>query len=129
MRIKGTLDEWTFYRDENGGLVRFKGGVSGERIASDPTFARTRANGMEFGHAAKMGKLFRLSIIPMLQSSADGKVTSRLTKVMANVKNLDPSNEHGLRTVATTVWNLKSNPFGCNCKLSEQVLFIFYKNL
>ena len=45
--IKGTLGKLNFYKSKDGHMVRQKGGVSAERIASDPSFQRTRENGAE----------------------------------------------------------------------------------
>lgn len=44
LKIEGTLDELTFYKTQDGHLVKTKGGVSAERIANDPNFQRTREN-------------------------------------------------------------------------------------
>ena len=51
--LKGTLGNITFYKSKEGYLAREKGGVSAERIASDPAFQRTRENGAEFGRLFK----------------------------------------------------------------------------
>lgn len=59
IKIEGTLQDMTFYKTQDGHLVKTKSGVSGSRIATDPAFARTRENGAEFGSAAKAGKLLR----------------------------------------------------------------------
>lgn len=48
LKIEGTLDELTFYKTQDGHLVKTKGGVSADRIANDPNFQRTRENGSEF---------------------------------------------------------------------------------
>ena len=49
LKVVGKLDDLSFYKSADGFLVRTKGGVSGDRIANDPTFQRTRENGAEFG--------------------------------------------------------------------------------
>lgn len=100
VRIKGSLDQWTFYEGPDGQLVRLRGGVTAERIATDPLFAMTRENGAEFGEAARMGKLLRKSIRPMVQSSGDSRLTSRITGVMTQVKKLDAVSLRGERKVS-----------------------------
>jgi hypothetical protein len=45
LKIEGTLDELTFYKSDGNYLVKTKGGISGDRIANDPAFQRTRENG------------------------------------------------------------------------------------
>ena len=99
LKIEGTLDELTFYRSDGGFLVKTKGGISGDRIANDPAFQRTRENGSEFGMAAGAGKQVRTAFRNMLMTASDKLVTSRLTKVMTDVKNLDAANARGERHV------------------------------
>ncbi len=100
LRIKGTIGGMTFYRSQDGDLVREKGGVSGERIANDPAFVRTRENGKEFGAAGVAGKLLRDSLRPLMLNAADGRVTSRITQVMTDVLKLDTTSVRGSRTPA-----------------------------
>jgi hypothetical protein len=53
LKIEGTLQDMTFYKTQDGHLVKTKSGVSADRIANDPAFARTRENGTEFANAVK----------------------------------------------------------------------------
>jgi len=100
LKIEGTLDDITFYKSKDGYLVRKKGGVSKNRINSDPAFARTRENGKEFGHSASSGKTLRRSILTLLNQSKDARVVSRVTKVMSQIKNADLTSPRGERQVA-----------------------------
>lgn len=100
LKIEGTLQDMTFYKTQDGHLVKTKSGVSGERIANDPAFARTRENGAEFSNAASGGKVLRDSVRNMVNTAADNRVTSRLTQIMARIKNLDTTSARGERTVA-----------------------------
>ncbi len=99
IKIEGTLDDLTFYKGTDGYLVRTKGGVSAKRIKNDPAFARTRENGVEFGHSANSGKQLRRAILPLLLDAKDGLVTSRLTQVMSQIKNADATSLRGERKV------------------------------
>lgn len=101
IKIIGTLDDLTFYKGKEGYIVRTKGGVSKNRIKTDPAFARTRENGAEFGHIAHSGKLLRRSVIGLIEDAKDGRLTSRLMQVMARVKNEDLTSNRGERNVAT----------------------------
>ncbi len=56
LKVVGKLDDLSFYKSADGFLVRTKGGVSADRINSDPTFQRTRENNAEFGMSAGAGK-------------------------------------------------------------------------
>ena len=105
LKIEGTLDNMTFYKSKDGNLVRTKGGVSGERIANDAAFARTRENNSEFGNAAKAGKLVRNTLRTLMMSAKDTRVTSRLTQVMSMIKNYDTTSDRGKRTVAIGIAN------------------------
>ena len=99
LKIEGTLDELTFYKSNSQYLVKTKGGVSGDRIANDPAFQRTRENGSEFGMSATAGKLVRVAFRNLMMTASDRLVTSRMTKVMTDVKNLDAANARGERHV------------------------------
>ncbi|MBK8516679.1 MAG: hypothetical protein IPL55_10475 [Saprospiraceae bacterium] len=99
LKIEGTLDELTFYKSDGNYLVKTKGGISGDRIANDPAFQRTRENGSEFGMSATAGKQLRTSFRNLMMTASDKLVTSRMTKVMTDVKNLDAANARGERHV------------------------------
>ncbi len=99
LKIEGTLQEMTFYKTQDGNLVKTKSGVSGDRIANDPAFARTRENGTEFGASATAGKLLRDTIRVMVATASDNRITSRLTQVMTQIKNLDTTSVRGERSV------------------------------
>src|SRR5690606_30960839 len=66
-------------------------------------FVRTRENGAEFGSSASAGKLMRDALRPLIMRAADGRVTSRLTKVMTLIKNLDATSVRGERNVGVAI--------------------------
>lgn len=99
--IKGTIQGMTFFKTKDGMMVRKKGGVDKQRIMNDPAFERTRENGTEFSHNAKMGQLTRKSVANLLALAKDYRVSSRLTGLMSKVKNLDLTSARGQRKV----WN------------------------
>lgn len=98
-RIEGTLDNVTFYKSADGYLVRTKGGVSKKRIMNDPAFVRTRENGREFGRSASSGKLLRDAVGSFVFKAKDSKLSSRLMKVMFDIKNQDLVSVRGERNV------------------------------
>jgi hypothetical protein len=110
IKVEGTLDDLTFYKGTDGYFVRTKGGVSKNRIMNDPAFARTRENGTEFGSIAGSGKLLRSALGPMLFKAKDSKLTSRLVKVMGQIKNLDSVSVRGERNVAVGMANATATP-------------------
>lgn len=99
LNIEGTLGEMTFYKDGDGYKIRTKGGVSKNRIETDPAFVRTRENMGEFAQSASSGKQLRLAAIDLMADAKDKRVTSRLTKVMSTVKNQDTTSVRGQRKV------------------------------
>ncbi len=99
IKLDGTIGGITFYKSQDGYLAREKGGVSGDRIANDPNFQRTRENGEEFGRAGKAGKLLRNSIRALLQIASDSRMVSRLTQKMVEVIQEDITNPRGQRNV------------------------------
>lgn len=103
IKLTGKVGDLSFYKSKDGFLAREKGGVEGERIKNDPAFVRTRENGVEFGSSASSGKLLRDSVRTMMQNASDGRVTARLTKVMTQIKNMDPTSARGERTVGVGI--------------------------
>ena len=99
IKLEGTLDGLTFYKSQDGYMVRTKGGVSKSRIMNDPAYARTRENLSEFGQNAKAGKLIRDSVGIMLNKAKDPKLSSRMLQLMNTIKNFDSSSVRGKRTV------------------------------
>jgi hypothetical protein len=100
LKIEGTLENLTFYKSADGHMVRTKGGISKHRIMNDPAFVRTRENGTEFTECARAGKLLRSAVGMMLFKAKDSKLSSRMLKVMSDIKKNDLVSERGLRNVA-----------------------------
>ncbi len=99
IKLDGTIGDITFYRGKNGYVAREKGGVSAERIRTDPAYQRTRENGAEFGRAGKSGKVLRNAIRSLLQNASDSKMVSRLSKAMLKAIQMDETNPRGLRNL------------------------------
>jgi hypothetical protein len=125
LKIEGTLENLTFYKTQDGNLVKTKGGVSGDRIANDPNFQRTRENGAEFGSSASAGKLLRDALRNMMINASDNRVTSRITQVMTTIKNCDTTSIRGERNVGVGIATiegraqLKNFNFNINAILSS----------
>jgi hypothetical protein len=99
LKLEGTIGDITFYKSQDGYLAKGKGGIDGNRIATDPKFQRTRENGSEFGSAGKAGKVLRNSLRVLLQNSSDNRMVSRLTKKMVAVIQADATSVRGQRNV------------------------------
>lgn len=103
IKITGKIGDFSFYKTADGYKARQKGGVEGSKIKNDPAFSRTRENMEEFGTSASSGKLLRDAVRTLIKTASDSKATSRLTKVMAAIKNLDTSSARGKRTVGVGI--------------------------
>jgi hypothetical protein len=99
IKFTGTIGDITYFESQDGFMARRKGGVSGKRIASDPAFARTRENGLEFGRAGKTGKLIRAAFNGMLSQIADNRMISRLVKAITLVQKADTVSDRGERNI------------------------------
>jgi hypothetical protein len=132
LKLKGTIGGVTFYKSKNDGyLAREKGGVDAERIANDPGFARTRENGAEFANAATAGKLLRDSVRVLGKSASDGRVTARLTQIMAQIKNMDEANARGERSAAEGMSKAEAKLLlkGFNFNINSVLGAVLYKPL
>ncbi len=95
--IRGSIGDLTFYKTQDGYLVKGKGGVDRARIKSDPVFQASRDSGAEFGRASSAGSLLRKAFRPLLELAADNRVISKLTKEMIGVIRADKLNKRGER--------------------------------
>ncbi len=120
IKFNGQMGGMSFYKTKAGFLVRTKGGVSATRIKNDPAFERTRENGAEFGRAGAAAKLLRTSLRVLLMHSADGRMSSRLTRSMVQVVRADSASPRGLRQVSpAAVGMLQGFEFNQDGKLSR----------
>lgn len=103
IKIEGSVEDLTFYRLDGENYVRAKGGVSRERIMNDPSYVRTRENMREFGESARTGKIVREAVSSMSFRAKDSRVSSRLSGVMAQVKNTDTTSSRGNRLVSNGI--------------------------
>lgn len=100
IQLTGRIGNLSFYKSQDGYLVRKKSGVSRRRIMSDPAYARTRKNITEFARGAGATKLIRRAFYSLIHTAADNRVTSRLTSAIMKVIKSDAINPSGERNVA-----------------------------
>ncbi len=105
LKIKGTLDNVTFYKSKDGHIAKMKTSVDAARIANDPAFARTRENGKEFGSSASSGKLLRDSLRNITVNVGGVNNVARITKLMTQIKNMDTTSIRGQRSVSVGIAN------------------------
>lgn len=128
VKIEGTIEDLTFYKKDGKNYVRRKGGVSKERIESDPNYVRTRENNSEFSHSIGSSKILRLALGSLVFKAKDSKLSSRMMQVMSRIKNLDTTSVRGQRNVgigiATAAGKQLLNGFDFNAHAHLQsVLF------
>lgn len=97
-QITGTLGEINFYM-RKGELIARKagGGFNGDAIKSNPSMAKVRQNGSEFGRVSRVVKHFKQGISPFLYSNTFTDLHSRLISLFNSIKNDDIVSERGLR--------------------------------
>lgn len=101
VKIEGLLDGLSFYKTQDGYLVRSKTGASAKTVASHPAFTRTRELNREFQHVTATAKLLHTSLKTFAKAPGDAKVFSRLTFLMTQLKDLDQIHAPGERTILT----------------------------
>jgi len=99
IKLEGTIGDITFYKSGDGYMAKENAPVSADRIATDPAFARTRENNLEFGRAGAAGKVLRNSIRALLINAKDSRVASRLTAAMMQVIKADSTSIRGQRNI------------------------------
>lgn len=126
IKLKGTIDDISFYKTADGHIARAKGGVDRNKILHSAAFKRTRENYSEFGRAGQGGKLIRNALRALVQNARDRRVVSRLTSKLLAIIKTDPVNKRGLRNlVEGDLSLLKDFEFNINGKLSTTFFGIF----
>lgn len=97
LKVRGTIDDLNFYKSSDGKLLREKGGVTAERIKTDPAFELTRQNMSEFGYAGNAGKLIRYALNTLVSRAGDEKLISRLVKKIRGLMQTDTVSLRGER--------------------------------
>ena len=103
LEITGTYGDMTFYLKEGQNLLRKKGGISKQRIETEPNFIRTRENMKEFRTNIGAGKLLRLALGSLVFKAKDSRLSGRLMQTMSKIKNLDGTSARGERMVSNGI--------------------------
>ena len=118
IKLKGTIEDISFYKTADGHLARAKGGVDSDKIKHSAAFARTRENNSEFGRAGQGGKLIRTALRSLMQKAKDRRVVSRLTTLLLAIIKTDAVNSRGNRSlVEGNLAMLEDFDFNINGKL------------
>lgn len=103
-KFKGSLDDLVFYELDGQRVVRRKGRVSKSVFKKSKRYARVRENCSEFGHASRIAKLIRSSVLPGMRQLTDKTAGPYL--VSAIVKTL----KKGEGTRGMLGFDLQSHP-------------------
>jgi hypothetical protein len=96
--LKGTIDGLTFYKHpEDGHLAKAKTSLSRDKVLHNPSFAKFRANRLEFDEGMYAGKLLRKAISTALFLLADMRISGRMNAAFKKVVQTDPENGFGER--------------------------------
>lgn len=97
--LKGTIDNLTFLKTQDGYQARKKNTVVKGRMATDERYDRVRETMALFTSAANAAKLLRVPLRPIAKNASDSRVTSRLSKRMQAVIKADVTNPRGKKNV------------------------------
>ncbi|MBT1689229.1 hypothetical protein [Dawidia soli] len=98
IKLEGEIGDISFYKTQDGYLAREKTSHSGERIKTDPAFARVRENMSEFARAGQAAKVVSSALRSLIVNAKAYRMTSRLTKEFSRIIRTDAVNLRGQRT-------------------------------
>jgi len=99
IKLNGKIGDLSFFKTKDGYQARSKGGVSAERIKTDPGFQRTRENNAEFSEVCSASKKIRDVLRGMILLTHDPKMATRLTGRVYKMMRADTENIRGERKV------------------------------
>lgn len=97
INVRGKVGDMGYFKTADGYMIRRNTSVTKDRIASDPKFENTRLVNREFATAGKAGKLLRAAVTEQLMTNGDGKLASRLVKIMMDALKYDTVSDRGDR--------------------------------
>ncbi|WP_276479789.1 hypothetical protein [Paraflavitalea pollutisoli] len=124
VKITGMLEDLVFYEHpEDGALVRTKSRKTSEQMKASPDYQQTLQNAAEFTNSIHSGELLRKAFRPLLFPIADGKLSSRMNKVMLEIIQLDTLQDFGERMVQPgSAAMLEGFEFNCHSPLKTSFL-------
>jgi hypothetical protein len=99
VKLKGTIDDVSFYRTKDGYMARKKVTIDPKRLAKDPAFERTREAMANFKKATEAGKLLRKALRQLIKNASDKRAANRLSAKMVSVIKADTTNKRGQKNV------------------------------
>ncbi|WP_119079507.1 hypothetical protein [Chitinophaga alhagiae] len=98
LQLTGPTQNMIIYRKRNGEFgFRKKGGVTAERMATDPNYEAARLNAKDFGQACKAAVLIKRAFAAMVPRQANSNLFQRLTGLCKAVIKSDLAHKRGSR--------------------------------
>jgi len=85
--LKGSIDNFCFYKLNGKQIVRQKSGPSKERIMNDLSYKRLKENMFEFGGASQIAKVYRMSLQAECKRFGGPYISGRLNGLFKKVCN------------------------------------------
>jgi hypothetical protein len=99
IKIKGTVDDLSFFSTQDGYMARKKGRFNADKLKNDPNYRQVRLNILEFSTGGNASRIFREAFTTEINKASDNRMISRLTQAMIAVLQTDTGNDWGYREV------------------------------
>lgn len=99
IKIKGTVDDLSFFDSQDGFMARKKGRFNLNKLKNDPNYLQVRLNIMEFTTGGNASRIFREAFTTEINKACDNRMISRLTQLMIGILQSDTTGEYGYRQV------------------------------
>lgn len=130
IKLRGAVGGITFYKTQDGYMARESTSINGKKVATHPSYQRTRENAKEFAQTIRAGALLIRAFRGILRKSVDGRLGSRLTKELYNVIRADVTSARGSRNVVNgELGLLKDFEFNAQSSLAGTIYAPFTTNV
>jgi hypothetical protein len=97
LKLRGTIDEVTFRKTEEGIIAGMKPGPTRERVLTHANFRRTRRNAAEFRLAIQDARLLRHALGAALNGKTGSSLNGRMNGVFCKAARQDRASDRGCR--------------------------------
>jgi hypothetical protein len=120
--LRGSIGDVTYFKNAFGYLAKEKSGPTRKMVLTDPRFAPTRDNFVEFRSAVKAGTLVRRTFRPLLETVKNVRLNGRMNGVFLKMIKSDTTHGRGQRMVsAGSVVMLKGFEFNQEHTLTNKL--------
>jgi hypothetical protein len=97
LKLRGTIDDLTFRKTEEGIIAGMKPGPTRERVLTHANFRRTRRNAAEFRLAIQDARLLRHALGAALNGKTGSSLNGRMNGVFCKAARQDRASDRGCR--------------------------------